>query len=43
MEKNGNTEKQNGHSEPTDHQLEQFVPDMNAIGNSSTLEGNLLD
>jgi len=39
IEKNGNPENQNAHNEPTDHQLEQFVPDMNAIGNSSTLGG----
>ena len=39
MDKNGNGENQDGHNEPTDHQLQQFVPDLNVIGKSSQLEG----
>ena len=39
MDKNGNGENQDAHNVPTDHQLQQFVPDMNVIGKSSQLEG----
>jgi len=36
-EKNGSDEKQSDTTNPTDHQLEQFVPDRNVIGKSSKL------
>jgi len=39
MDKNGSGENQDAHNEPTDHQLQQFVPDLNVIGKSSQLEG----
>jgi len=38
-DKNGNGSNKNAHDEPTDHQLQQFVPDINVIGKSSQLEG----
>ena len=41
-DKNGNGGNQNAHDEPTDHQLQQFVPDINVIGKSSELEGKKL-
>ena len=38
-EKNGINEKEDDSANPTDHQLEQFVPDRNVIGISSELKG----
>ena len=40
-DKGRNGEKQNDNSEPTDHQLHQFVPDLTVRGKSSQLEGIL--
>lgn len=42
-EKNGINEKQDDAANPTDHQLEQFVPDRNVIGISSKLKDLEID
>jgi len=42
-EKNGINEKQDDSANPTDHQLEQFVPDRNVIGISSELKDLEID
>ena len=41
-EKNGTNNKESDTTNPTDHQLEQFVPDRNVIGKSSKLAGNVV-
>merc|ERR1719322_2061072 len=42
-DKGRNGENQNDNSEPTDHQLHQFVPDLTVRGKSSQLEGLEVD
>jgi len=42
-EKNGINEKEDDSANPTDHQLEQFVPDRNVIGISSELQDLEID
>jgi len=42
-EKNGINEKEDDSGNPTDHQLEQFVPDRNVIGISSELQDLEID
>ena len=39
VEKNGMSGNQVDSNDPTDHQLDQFVPDRSVIGKSSKLEG----